>query len=206
MGANPNLLANGDFSQPGGWDAIYMAEKYRVTVGDKLPPVDKIAIYKMPGEKSGSEEKANNVLAMNLSQVAAENNGLACLSDPIRIKPETRYRISFRYKSDAPTTHVFVKGYTAAKDIKGQPAEREVFRTQVPPTGPTKGKWETVVCDVNPFNPSYPVQTLRVDLYAYAGAGVILWDDVVVQEIGPLTEKPADDAIKKPTTRRAGAK
>lgn len=202
---NPNLVTNGDFSQPGHWDALYMSEKYAVEVKPQLPGVDKVCIVPIRDGPDNdlpagphAPAPVNNVLAMNLSKLAAENNGLACLSAPIAIQPNRRYRISFRYKSDGPSTHVFVKGYTAGKDVAGKPSQREVFRTQVPPGGATNGKWETVTCDVNPYHPAFAVQTLRVDLYAYLSPGIILFDDVVLKEIGPLTEKPKDDAIKPP--------
>jgi hypothetical protein len=167
-----------------------------------LPEVDKANIYRMPADKPG--QKAHNVLAMRLSKECAENNGMACLSEPIKVTPRTRYRISFRYKSDGPSTHVFVKGYTTGKNVAGEKADREVFRTQVSPTGATNGKWETVVCDVNPDNPNFVVESLRVDLYAYLTPGVILWDDVTLKEIGPLQTRAFDKydgALNHPATK-----
>ena len=161
----------------------------------------------MPGDKPG--QNPENVLAMRLSKECAENNGMACLSEPIKVTPRSRYRISFRYKSDGPSTHVFVKGYTTGKNVAGEKADREVFRTQVSPTGATGGKWETVVCDVNPDNPNFQVETLRVDLYAYLSPGLILWDDVTVKDIGPLQTRAfdkADGALNHPTTRGASGK
>ncbi len=194
---NPNLVSNGDFSDNGAWQAIYQAEKYPVKVSEELPAVDKVNIFKMPGENGG---KLNNVLAMNLSRTCAENNGMACLSNAIQIKPDTRYRISFRYKSDGPTLHVFVKGYTTGLDIKGQPAEREIYRRQVPPSGNTHGQWVTVVDDLNPQHVAFPVQTLRVDLYAYLSPGTVMFDDVVLKAVGKQTRSAHDDAIKPPVT------
>lgn len=195
---NPNLVGNGDFSDAGGWDAIFHAERYRIGVSTKLPAIDKIGIY---APATGADGESSPVLAMVLSRDAAENAGLACLSDPIRIQPGRRYRISFRYKSERPMTLVFVKGYTTGKDIKGRPAERECFRTQVPAAGEADGQWHTIAADVNPYHPSFQVETLRVDLYAYLHPGVILWDDVVVKEIGPLTKQPDDAAIEKPVAK-----
>ena len=127
----------------------------------------------------------HNVLAMNLSKGVAESNGLACLSDAIPIQAGMRYRLSFKYRSDGPTLHVFVKGYTTGKDIAGQPAEREDYRRQVPPSGTTDGQWKTVVCDLTPANPNFPVEHLPVDLYAYLSPGVVMFDDVQLKSIGP---------------------
>jgi hypothetical protein len=199
---NPNLVANGDFSDSGAWDAIYQSEKYGVKISDTLPEVDKVNIYRMPADKPG--QKAHNVLAMRLSKECAENNGMACVSEPIKVTPRTRYRISFRYNSDGPSTHVFVKGYTTGKNVAGEKADREVFRTQVSPTGATNGKWATVVCDDNPDNPNFAVESLRVDLYAYLTPGVILWDDVTLKEIGPLQTRAFDKydgALNHPGTK-----
>ena len=197
---NPNLLVNGDFAKNGKWNALYQAEKYEVALQDALPAVDKVCIYRIAAEGAAP---AHNVLAMNLSKDCAENNGMACLSDAIKIEPNTRYRISFRYKSDGPTLHVFVKGYTMAQDVKGQPAEREVYRRQVPPSDATGGQWVTVVDDFNPQHIAFPVQTLRVDLYAYLTPGSVMFDNVIVKSVGPQTHRAKDDAIKLPVTKPA---
>ncbi len=194
---NPNLLADGDFERAGRWTALFRSERYPAPVSDALPAVDKICIYRLSQEPG---EKPRNVLAMNLSDGAAQSNGLACLSEPFPIEPNTRYRISFRYRSDGPSLHVFVKGYTSGQDIAGQRVDREDYRRQVPPSGPTKGQWVTVVDDLNPQNPNLPVERLRVDLYAYNAGGIVMFSDVVVKAVGKQTMKAIDDALR-PTTR-----
>ena len=211
---NPNLVANHDFSEAGRWQAIYQAEKYAVEVSDALPAVDKVTIFRMPVVKRGDDAEAdkaggtpgerdetNNVLAMNLSQYCAENNGMACLSEKFAIEADTRYRISFKYKSDGPVLHVFVKGYTTAEDIKGKPTEREIYRRQVPPSGATAGEWVTVVDDLNPQHVAFPVQYLKVNLYAYLSPGVVMFDDVVVKAVGEQTRDAKDKALDKPVER-----
>jgi hypothetical protein len=195
---NPNLVKNGDFSAAGAWQAIFAAEKYPVAISPNPPAVDKVNIYPFPAEKGG---KPNNVLAMNLSRYCAENNGMACLSGPIQIKPDIRYRLSFRYKSDGPTLHVFVKGYTMGEDINGKKAEREIYRRQVPPTGATKGEWVTIIDELNPQHAAFEVQYLRIDLYAYLSPGQVFFDDVVLKAVGEQTHKAKDAAIKPPETR-----
>jgi hypothetical protein len=198
---NPNLVVNGDFAEPGHWECIYMAERYPITIGDKMPAVDKVSVIRLPAE---GDNKAANALAMNISKTCAENNGMACLSEPIKIAPGTRYRISFRYKSDGPRLHVFIKGYTMAEDIKGKQTEREIYRRQVPPTAGTNGEWVTIVDELNPQHVAFPVQTLRVDLYAYLTPGTVLFEDVVLKAVGKPTRDAHDEAIKKPlkpTTR-----
>jgi hypothetical protein len=196
---NPNLLPDGDFATQGHWSALFRSEKYQAPISESLPETDKVCIYRLPADTSG--EKPRNVLAMRLSLDAAQSNGLACISDSFHIEPDTRYRIRFRYRSDGPTLHVFVKGYTAGKDLKGDPKEIENYRRQVPPSGSTDGKWVAVVSDLNPQNPDTPVQTLRVDLYAYANAGLVMFDDVEVKAVGEQTRQAKDDAPRPRTTQ-----
>ena len=193
---NPNLVKNGDFAAAGLWKGIYMSEYYDVPLSKALPAEDKVVIY--PLEEGGTK---NNVLAMRLSRTCAENNGLAALSERIDIAPDTRYRLSFRYKSYGPTLHVFVKGYTLAENIKGQKVEREIYRRQVPPSGSTDGRWVTIVDDMNPQHVAFPVLYLRVDLYAYLSPGTVMFDDVVLKAVGKQTHKASDDAIKKPVRK-----
>jgi hypothetical protein len=196
---NPNLLPDGDFATGGHWSALYRSEKYGAPIRDSLPDTDKVCIYRMPAD--APDEKPRNVLAMRLSLDAAQSNGLACISESFPIELKTRYRIRFRYRSDGPTLHVLVKGYTAGKDLKGAPKDVENYRRQVPPSGSTDGKWVTVADDLNPQNPDTPVQTLRVDLYAYENAGLVMFDDVMVKAVGEQTHQAKDDALRPRTTQ-----
>ena len=134
-------------------------------------------------------------LAMKLDKTCAENNGLACTSDAFRIKPDGKYRVTFLYRSQFPTTHVFIKGYTFGKDIAGKPKMREIYRCQVPPGDATHGKWVLVECDLNPQNTKLPVVELKVDLYAYLHPGEVDFADVQLKEIGRQTDA---DKLKDP--------
>jgi len=193
--ANPNLLVNGDFSQSGHWQAIFKTDQYFVGAGDELPATDRAVIYHLPADDG---EKAHNVLVMDLSFHTAQNNGLACLSDAIEIAPGVRYRLSYRYRSDGPSLQTIVKGYAPDENLPGQPADREVYRMQVPPGGATGGKWKLVEADLNPRNPDFPVQRLRVDLYAYLNKGLIMFDNVQLKAVGEMNaqaaSRPADGA------------
>jgi len=196
---NPNLLGDGNFAEAGKWSALYRSEKYPVQISDTVPAMDKVCIYRLPPEKP--DEKPRNVLAMRLSEDAAESNGMACISEPFKIEPKTRYRIRFRYRSDGPTLHVFLKGYFKGTGITGQPADIEDYRRQVPPSPPTDGKWATIIDDLNPQNPDHPVETLRVDLYAYVAHGVVMFDDVIVKAVGEQTRHATDDALRPASTQ-----
>jgi hypothetical protein len=196
---NPNLLAEGDFADPSKWTALYRSEVYSPPVSDSLPQMDKVSIYRLPAERPG--DPVRNVLAMRLSLAAAQSNGLACISEAFPIQPSRRYRMSFRYKSDGPMLHVFVKGYFTGPGITGQPSPIEDYRRQVPPSGPTHGKWVTIVDDMNPQNLNHPVESLRVDLYAYAADGLVMFDDVGVKDVGPQTLHASNDAMHPPATQ-----
>jgi hypothetical protein len=183
---NPNLVPDPDFATSGPWTTLYMAEKYPAPLSTKLPAVDKVCILGLPSE---SGRPPHNVLAMNLSRECAENNGMACLSEFIKIEPNTRYRLQFKYKSNGPSLHVFVKGYTMGPSaVSKEIVKREVYKRQVPPSGGTGGKWVTIVDDMNPQHPTWPVQFLRVDLYAYLSPGVVMFDDIQLKAVGGLTD------------------
>ncbi len=196
---NPNLLKDGSFADGRSWSALFRSEKYAPEVGDALPEEDKVCICRLPGDKPG--DAPHNVLAMRLSEAAAESNGLACISEAFKIEPKTRYRMSFRYRSDGPTLHVFVKGYYQTTGIAGDPAAIEDYRRQTTPSGPTDGKWVTVTDDLNPQNPDHPVETLRVDLYAYMHSGLVMFDDVIVRAVGVQTRHAEDDALRPASTQ-----
>jgi hypothetical protein len=186
--ANPDLLQHGDFEGPAAseaWFALLRSEKYHPPISGELPDVDRVAIVTDP------DDPKNHVLAMNMSGDVAGSNGLACISSAILIQPATRYRLQYRYKSDGPTLHVFVKGYAT---INGE--ERELYRRQVPPSGRTEGKWVTVRDDMNPQNGRVAVETLKVDLYIYLASGQVMFDDVMLKAVGKPTHIAKDDAIK----------
>jgi hypothetical protein len=194
---NPNLVRNGDFGRPENWEAIYRADRYAPPAKDALPEPDQVAVSRV-----SVDDKMERVLAMNLSKTAAHSKGLACLSDPIKIRPQMRYRLSFRYQSDGPQLHVFVKGYAPLRDINGQIVPREVYRRQVSPSGATGGQWQKVECDLTPRHPAHEVAELRIDLYAYLRPGTVLFDDVVLKAIGPAGQAPALKSPARLTTQR----
>ncbi len=186
--ANPNLVSHGDFEgtdASAAWNVLLAADKYNPPVSPDKPDVDRVAIIPDP------EQPGGHVLAMNLSKNVAEGSGLACISSPIPIQPATRYRLQYRYKSDGPVLHVFVKGYAT---VAGE--EREVYRRQVPPSNATDGKWVTITDDMNPQNGRVAVETLRIDLYIYLKPGMAMFDDVVLKAVGQPSHIVRDDAIK----------
>ena len=93
-----------------------------------------------------------------------------------------------------------------AKNLEGKLVEREIYGRQVPPTAGTDGEWVTIVDELNPQHPAYPVQYLKVDLYAYLQPGLVAFDDVVLKAVGEQTRVAKDKAIKAPATRPKDAK
>ena len=78
---------------------------------------------------------------------------------------------------------------------------REIYRRQVPPTDATDGKWVTITDELNPQHVVYPVQELRIDLYAYLHPGTVQFADIVLKAVGSQTRQAKDDAIKSVTTQ-----
>jgi hypothetical protein len=198
---NPNLVPDGDFARAGSWTALLRGEKYPVPISSGLPMTDKVVIYRQPSPTTDTDDAPKmtvkgNVLAMNLSKDVAESNGLACLSAPMDIEPNTRYRIRFRYRSDGPNLHVFVKGYIKGKNIAGEIDDVQDYECQVPPSGPTRGQWQTIVCDINPQNPTGSPRFLKVDLYAYLAPGRVMFSDVQIRAVGGQTRHAVDDPTK----------
>jgi hypothetical protein len=100
-----------------------------------------------------------------------------------------------------PTVKVWVK-YYAWLHTPGEPEGqwREVGRTQVHYKGPG-GQWGSHVQDCHPkvyltrAQRTYTPKKCRIGLYAYGGAGVIYFDDVVFKKIAdatPDTVQPYD--------------
>ena len=175
--SRPNLIPGGDFATGDAWSAILRSDRYKPPVQPKPPEVDRVAINGPP------DPKGMNALGMNLSKDVAESNGLACLSSPIPIAPQSHYRLKFEYKSDGPNLHVFVKGYVPTKNMAGQPDEKQTYERQVPPSGATANEWVTVTCDLDPSSAVEKPTTLRVDLYAYLKPGLVWFRNVQLKRV-----------------------
>jgi len=181
----PNLFKEGTFDAPGEWHGILADKKWTPVVQSEAPGDDGVII-----RKSGDQQ----FLQMKLSKATAESYGLACLSGKIQIEPKTRYRISFRYRSDGPTVRPFIKGYFIHEG-----AEREIYRRQIPPPEKnTHGQWVEVVDEMNPQHQTFPPTFLRIDFYAYLAAGTVEFDDVVIKAVGEQTRTAKDEAIDQP--------
>jgi hypothetical protein len=139
-------------------------------------------------------------LKFDMNKGTAESYGLDYYSDWIPIEPGATYRFSVRYLTLGPTPKIFLKGYHSFPPQEGFPAQRrEIYRRQVHPSGP-KEEWNTVTADFIPtsLKPGEDPTYLKVDLYAYLGAGVIYWDDVVLKKVRDAPSATADTKAPQP--------
>lgn len=184
----PNLFKEGTFDAAGDWRGILADKKWTPAIQSEAAGEDGVIL-----RKSGDQQ----YLEMKLTRATAESYGLACLSGPMKIEPKTRYRISFRYRSDGPTVRPFIKGY-----FMHDGAEREIYRRQIPPPDAnTKGKWVEVVDELNPQQQTFQPEFLRVDFYAYLAPGTVEFDDVVIKAVGAQTRQAKDEAMDQPVKK-----
>ena len=130
-------------------------------------------------------DSPGKVLKFDMTPATAVSYGLDYYSDWIPIEPGAVYRFECRYKSLGPAPRIFLKGYHEFEKTDLYPAQRrETYRRQVHPAA-NKGRWSTVTADFVPDSttPAQRPTFLKVDLYAYLHAGVILWDDVVLKKV-----------------------
>lgn len=191
--SNPNLLPDGDFAAGAGWALLKETARTPIVAGN-VPLSEGASIVNV----AAAESPPNPALVIRLSQATAEGSGLSGQSAIIPIRSGRRYRVSVRYRSDSPAAYVFVKGFV--KDRDGTVA-RECFRTQTPLLDAADGQWRTMVADVNPSHPSLTPEHLRVELFCLLRGGQITFDDVVVKDVGPLSNQSAKEASGGPLTR-----
>ena len=75
---------------------------------------------------------------------------------------------------------------------------REVYRSQQNLTGP-KNTWNTQTEDFTPRQSNYTPRWGRVMLYAYLGAGVVEFDDVVIKQIVPVSPGESVNKVRRPS-------
>ncbi|MDY0168727.1 MAG: SHD1 domain-containing protein [Thermoguttaceae bacterium] len=202
---NPNLVV-GDFEQgaggvPKGWDRG--GGQHREPLGGLVSWVPEAG---NPG---------NKVIRFTFGQDIGDSYGVMYYSDWFPIEEGAKYRSQFRYRSNGPSVIVFIKCYSevagpyqaespGGNRAGGPPGvgqapdayipemgqRREVYRSQQNPKGP-KNTWNTHTEDFTPKHTRYTPHWGRVMLYAYLGAGVVEFDDVVVKQILPAS--PGED-------------
>lgn len=182
---HPNLLAGGDFESgiggvPKGWEPV---------AGQQREPLGQLVRWIADPDNS-----SNRIIRFTFEAIVGDNEGVMYTSLPFPVEEGAKYRFQCRWRTSGPAVKVFIKCYDATADEYRRAEEsdsaalqkrgREVTRSQQNLTGPKK-TWNTHTQDFTPRHTKYSPQWGRVMLYAYLGAGVVDFDDVVVKQIVP---------------------
>ena len=203
---NPNLIQGGDFERgsgpvPLGWES---------RGGQDREPLG--GLVRWVSEGGGSQ--AGKAIRFTFDKGVGDGYGVMYYSKPFPIEEGAKYRFECRWRTNGPKVKVFIKCYDRmTSDYKGantgQPSRnrpaagslgpgspggmervadmgelRECYRSQQNLYGP-KNTWNTQAQDFTPRHTKYVPQVGRVMLYAYVGAGVVEFDDVVLKQIVP---------------------
>jgi hypothetical protein len=189
---NPHLVT-GDFesgsgSVPKGWEPV---------CGQQREPLGNLVRW-MP--EAGST--GNKVVRFTFDEKVGNSEGVMYYSQPFPVEAGAKYRFQCRFRTNGPKVKVFIKCYDEIEsEYRGQSQAaghnlgkneyispdrqmREVYRSQQNLEGP-KNRWNTHTEDFTPKHTRYTPRWGRVMLYAYTGAGVVEFDDVVVKQIVP---------------------
>jgi hypothetical protein len=199
---NPNLVT-GDFQRgaggvPAGWDPGWEAGEV-----DQWEPLGKTVRW-IPEVGNST----NRMIRFTMSKGLGDTTGVAYYSKFFPVQEGAKYRFQCRWRSTGPKPIVFIKCYDQigtqyrrnAEGGRGKPEgglrlgsyvpklseTREVYRSQQNLKGP-KNTWNTQTQDFTPKHTKYTPRWGRVMLYAYLGAGVVEFDDVVVKQIVPAS-------------------
>ena len=162
-----NLVEGGDFES--GTDGVPYGWASRG--GQNREPLGRLVQW-LP-ETNNPE---NRVIRFTFDAVVGDGFGVMYYSDPFPVEEDGLYRFQCRYRSNGPKAKVFIKCY--------EETGRECYRSQNDLKGPNK-VWNTYTQDFTPKHTKYTPTTGRVMLYAYLGAGVVEFDDVVIKQITP---------------------
>ena len=189
---NPNLIV-GDFQQgtgrvPTGWEAT--GAQPREPLGNK--------VRWMP--EAGNPD--NRLIRFTFDADTGDGYGVMYYSEFFPVEEGARYRFQCRWRTNGPKVKVFIKccdeiGTTYRRESDREPSRpgrsdyvpeigqtREVYRSQQNLKGP-ENTWNTQTEDFTPKHTKYTPRWGRVMLYAYLGAGVVEFDDVVLKQILP---------------------
>ncbi|MBN2292923.1 MAG: hypothetical protein JXM70_10890 [Pirellulales bacterium] len=191
-----NLVTGGDFQSgvggvPKGWAS---------RGGQQREPLGGLVSW-----QRDTTDPKNRVIRFSFDKGVGDGFGVMYYSDPFPIAEGAKYRFACRYRSNGPKMIVFIKCYdevdTTYKPSQQSPGEipkgrdasapgtvqrRECYRSQNNLKGP-KNVWNTYTNDFTPKHTKYTPTTGRVMLYAYLGAGVVEFDDIVIKQIIPAS-------------------
>ncbi|MGD0655347.1 MAG: hypothetical protein ABSA16_13475 [Thermoguttaceae bacterium] len=163
---NPNLIVGGDFQTGAGQKRDPLGGLVQWTAEDGNPK--------------------NKIIRFKFDSSVGDNEGVMYYSDYFPVREGAKYRFQCRWKTDGPKVKVFIKCYDEVNTpfLPETAQRREVYRSQQNLDGP-KNTWNTHTEDFTPAHAKYSPKWARVMLYAYLGAGVVEFDDVVVKQILP---------------------
>ncbi len=193
-----NLVVGGDFQSgtggvPAGWAS---------RGGQERQPLGGLVSWRRDTANPG-----NRVIRFDFDKGVGDGFGVMYYSDPFPVEEGALYRLGCRYRSNGPKIIVFIKCYDAVdstyrprRQSPGAGAKnvgpnsyvpeasqrRECYRSQNNLQGP-KNVWNTYTNDFTPKHTKYTPTTGRVMLYAYLGAGVVEFDDIVIKQIVPAS-------------------
>ena len=195
---NPSLVV-GDFENgvrgaPKGWDS---------RGGQQREPLGNLVKW-IPEAGNPS----SHVIRFTFPASVGDSEGVMYYSDPFPVEEGAKYRFQMRWRSNGPNVKVFIKcgepldtHYTGADAKNFKPGSkayrpdlkqfREVYRSQQNMKGP-KNTWNTHTQDFTPKHTKYTPRFGRVMLYAYLGAGVVEFDDIVLKQIVPPSPSDQD--------------
>ncbi len=198
---NPNLVI-GDFQQgsgkiPKGWEST--GAQPREPLGNKVKWI----------AEAGNPK--NRVVRFTFDKATGDSYGVMYYSKPFPIEELAMYRFQCRWRTNGPAVKVFIKCYdrmgtkyqreserTAERspgDDEQPSQDREVYRSQQNLKGP-KNEWNTQSQEFTPKHTQFTPRWGRVMLYAYLGAGVVEFDDIVLKQVKP-PPKDLPDKIKR---------
>jgi hypothetical protein len=206
---NPNLVPGGDFES-----GVRGGPKGLVPVaGQQREPLGGLVRW-IP--EAGHPR--NHVIRFSFDANVGDNEGVMYYSEPFPVEAGAKYRFQCRWRTNGPNVKVFIKCYDQIGTEYRKESEattslprlgkndyvppvsqmREVYRSQQNLTGP-KSTWNTHTEDFTPRHTQYTPRWGRVMLYAYLGAGVVEFDDVVIKQIAPAPSPGEQNQERRPS-------
>jgi len=210
---NPNLLSGGDFQRgqagvPLGWES---------RAGQEREPLGRLVRW-----VTDPDNPENKMIRFQFGADVGDTAGVMYYSELFPIEEGATYRFQCRWRTSGPAVKVFIKCYDSMRSeyrptsaraggaggagsqyVPEESQLRECYRSQQNLKGPAS-VWNVHTEDFTPRHTKYDPQWGRVMLYAYLGAGVVEFDDVVVKQILPAspgeTQKQRRHSMASPVT------
>lgn len=175
-----NLLLNGGFEQAG--DDSHLPAHW---TSRRPECIERINL----GEDRG------HAIRMTGDEALMATYGVDLVSEPIPIKPNTRYRCTGQTRGDGPAMIVFVKGYaTVTRRVDGEMKTFDDVVYQMRKEMPSSTDWRPFNLDfeIRPATTfsdfQHRVKYVRLTLWSYWPAGTCWYDDVRFEEVGPIPQ------------------